>query len=65
MVLILKLILAPLLVAAATLTTRRWGARIGGLLMGLPLTTGPIFVFWQPSKVRVLPPGLRLEFSWD
>ena len=45
MVLILKLILAPLLVAAATLTTRRWGARTGGLLMGLPLTTGPIFVF--------------------
>jgi hypothetical protein len=43
--LLLKLTLAPLLVAAATLITRRCGARVGGLLMGLPLTTGPIFLF--------------------
>jgi hypothetical protein len=40
----LKLTLAPLLVAAATLAARRWGPRVGGLLMGLPLTTGPIFL---------------------
>jgi hypothetical protein len=45
MLLIMKLILAPVLVAAATLMTRKWGARVGGLLMGLPLTTGPIFLF--------------------
>jgi hypothetical protein len=44
MMLLLKLTLAPLLVAAATLAARRWGPRIGGLLMGLPLTTGPIFL---------------------
>jgi hypothetical protein len=43
--LLLKLILAPLLVATATLMARKWGAKIGGLLMGLPLTTGPIFLF--------------------
>lgn len=43
--LLLKLTLAPLLVAAATLVTRTWGPRVGGLLMGLPLTTGPIFLF--------------------
>ena len=43
--LLLKLTLAPLLVAAATLAARRWGPRVGGLLLGLPLTTGPIFMF--------------------
>ena len=45
MMLLLKLTLAPLLVAAATLVTQTWGPRVGGLLMGLPLTTGPIFLF--------------------
>jgi len=44
MMLILKLTLAPLLVAAATIAARKWGPRVGGLLMGLPLTTGPIFL---------------------
>jgi hypothetical protein len=45
MLLLLKLTLAPLLVAAATLVARRWGPRVGGLFVGLPLTTGPIFLF--------------------
>jgi hypothetical protein len=45
MMMLMKLTLAPVLVAAATLITRRWGANVGGLLMGLPLTTGPIFLF--------------------
>lgn len=45
MILLLKLTLAPLLVASATLMARQWGAKVGGLLMGLPLTTGPIFLF--------------------
>src|ERR1700757_4609474 len=44
MMLLLRLTLAPLLVAAVTLVARRWGPRVGGLLVGLPLTTGPIFV---------------------
>lgn len=43
--LLLKLTLAPLLVACATLVTHIRGPRAGGLLMGLPLTTGPIFLF--------------------
>jgi hypothetical protein len=42
--LLLRLTLAPLLVAAATLVARKWGPRVGGLLVGLPLTTGPIFL---------------------
>lgn len=44
MMLLLRLTLAPLLVAAATLVARRWGPKVGGLLVGLPLTTGPIFL---------------------
>jgi hypothetical protein len=43
--LLLKLILAPLLVAFATLVARRWGPKIGGIVVGLPLSTGPIFLF--------------------
>ena len=44
MMLLLKLILAPLLVAAATLAAQKWGPRVGGLVIGLPLTTGPVFL---------------------
>lgn len=45
MLLLLKLTLAPLLVAVATLATRRWGPSVGGILVGLPLSTAPIFLF--------------------
>jgi hypothetical protein len=44
MMLLFKLTLAPLLIAAATIVARKWGPRVGGLLLGLPLTTGPIFL---------------------
>jgi len=40
-----KLVLAPLLLVGATLAVRRWGQSIGGLLVGLPLTSGPISLF--------------------
>lgn len=40
-----KLVLTPLLLLAASMATRRWGERAGGLLVGLPLTSGPISVF--------------------
>ena len=42
---ILKLILTPLIVAIVTLVARRWGESIGGLLIGLPLTSGPVSIF--------------------
>lgn len=41
----LKLILTPLLVAAASLAGRRWGSAIGGWLVGIPFTSGPIAFF--------------------
>ena len=45
MLLLLKLTLAPSLVALATLVARRWGPKAGGILIGFPLSTGPIFIF--------------------
>ncbi len=44
--LIFKLVMTPLIIASATLIARRWGERIGGLIVGLPLTSGPVSVFF-------------------
>ena len=44
LLLILKLTLAPGLVAAVTLAARRWGPRVGGWLGGLPVVVGPILL---------------------
>jgi hypothetical protein len=42
--LVLKLTLAPGLVAATTLAGRRWGPRVAGWLGGLPVVVGPILL---------------------
>lgn len=41
----LKLVLTPVLVAAASLGGRRWGSEVGGWLVGIPFTSGPIAFF--------------------
>ena len=41
----LKLVATPALIGAATLAGRRWGQSVGGWLVGLPLTTGPVAFF--------------------
>lgn len=41
----LKLVLTPLLIGGASLAARRWGPAIGGLIVALPLTSGPIAFF--------------------
>jgi hypothetical protein len=43
--LLLKLVLTPLLIAAASLAGRRWGPAVSGWFVGLPLTSGPIAFF--------------------
>src|SRR5215813_2273895 len=43
--LVFKLLLTPLFIALISLADRRWGARVGGWLVGLPLTSAPITVF--------------------
>jgi hypothetical protein len=44
-VLALKLILTPLLVGGTSLAARRWGPAIGGLIVAMPLTSGPVAFF--------------------
>jgi len=43
--LLFKLIATPFLLVVATIAIRRWGEAVGGFLVGLPLTSGPISVF--------------------
>lgn len=41
----LKVVASPLLIGAASLVGRRWGQTVGGWLVGLPLTSGPVAFF--------------------
>ena len=43
--LLLKVVVTPALITAATLAGRRWGDRLSGWLVGLPLTSGPVVFF--------------------
>ena len=40
-----KLVLPPVLILLASLAGRRWGDAVGGWLVGLPLTSGPVAAF--------------------
>lgn len=42
---VFKVVITPLLLLTASLAARRWGESIGGLNVGLPLTSGPISFF--------------------
>ncbi len=42
---LLKLFLVPTFIAIVSLAGRRWGASIGGWLVSLPLTSGPVAFF--------------------
>lgn len=53
MLLALKLVLVPGLVAGVTLGARRWGPRIGGWLTALPLVAGPTLFFLAMEQGRV------------
>jgi hypothetical protein len=48
--LVLKLTLVPALVVLASLATRRWGARVGGLLTGLPIVSAPALFFFAVEQ---------------
>jgi hypothetical protein len=43
--LVLKLIVTPVLILAASLAGRRWGETVSGWFVGLPLTSGPVCFF--------------------
>lgn len=44
MTMVLKLLLAPALVVASSLAGRRWGQRVSGMLVALPIVAGPILL---------------------
>jgi len=44
-ILVLKLLLTPLIVGGASIAARRWGPSIGGWIVSLPLTSGPVLFF--------------------
>ena len=45
MILLLKLLLVPTFIAVVSLSSHRWGPSVGGWLIGLPLSSGPIAFF--------------------
>jgi len=47
---IIKLVMTPLIIGAVTLIVRRWGENIGGLIVGLPLTSGPVSFFFATEQ---------------
>lgn len=51
-VLAAKIVLAPAFVMGASIAARRYGARIGGLLGGLPVVAGPILLVFALSHGR-------------
>lgn len=51
-VLAAKILLAPLFVMGTSLTVRRFGARIGGLVGGLPVVAGPILLVFALNHGR-------------
>ena len=43
--LLFKIALAPVLIAAVSLAGRKWGPSVAGWLLGLPLISGPVLLF--------------------
>ncbi len=46
MLLVLRLVLVPILIAAVTLASRRWGYRVGAFVTALPAVAGPTLLFY-------------------
>jgi hypothetical protein len=57
----LKLVLVPGLVAGVTLGARRWGPRIGGWLTALPLVAGPTLFFLAMEQGRAFAAAAALS----
>jgi len=65
-VFLFKLIVTPIFIGSVTLAGRRWGPAFSGLLMGLPLTSGPISIFLalQYGPAFAASTALLNRFSW-
>jgi len=58
--LLLKLLVTPTLIGAASLAGRRWGQGVGGVIVALPLTSGPIAFFLVLEHGPVFAAGASL-----
>jgi hypothetical protein len=45
LLLLVKLVAVPILIFIVSVAARRWGPSVGGFIIGLPLTSGPVLVF--------------------
>jgi hypothetical protein len=52
-----KILLAPMFVVGASLVARRFGARVGGLIAGLPVVAGPILLAYALAHGRAFAAG--------
>ncbi len=50
---VLEVLIAPVLVALATLVGRRWGARAGGLVSAFPAVVGPVLLIIAQQRGEV------------
>jgi hypothetical protein len=57
LLLAVKLLLAPAFVVGASLVARRFGARVGGLIGGLPVVAGPILLAYALAHGRPFAAG--------
>ena len=55
--LLLKLTLTPILIGGASLAARRWGPSVGGWIVALPLTSGPVALYLAIDKGAVFAAG--------
>jgi len=53
----IKLLLAPTFVVGASLSARRFGPRVGGLIAGLPVVAGPILLVYALAHGRAFAAG--------
>ena len=52
LVLLLKILLAPLLIGLVSLAGRKWGPGISGWLLGIPVNSGPVLLFFVLEQGR-------------
>jgi hypothetical protein len=57
---LVKLLLTPAIIILATLVARRWGEGVGGLMIGLPLTSGPVSYFFAVEQGKLFAAGAAL-----
>jgi hypothetical protein len=47
---VVKILITPILMIAVSLASRVWGSSIGGFLAGLPITSGPISIYFAAEQ---------------